>query len=69
MDGKGHAIDNVSVERLLRSMKYEGVCLKAYETVADLFKGLTRYFEYYSHRRPHQSLGGKTPHSVYKQAV
>jgi putative transposase len=69
MDGKGRAIDNVYIERLWRSLKYEDIYLKAYETVADLFKGLTRYFEYYSRRRPHQSLGGKTPHSVYKQAV
>jgi putative transposase len=69
MDGKGRAIDNVYIERLWRSLKYEDIYLKAYETVADLFKGLTRYIEYYSRRRPHQSLGGKTPHSVYKQAV
>jgi putative transposase len=69
MDGKGRAIDNVFVERLWRSLKYEDIYLKAYETIADLYQGLTRYFEYYSTQRPHQSLDGKTPISVYEQAA
>lgn len=69
MDGKGRAIDNVFIERLWRSLKYEDIYLKAYETTADLFTGLTRYFEFYSNQRPHQSLDGKTPKSVYEQAA
>ena len=69
MDGKGRAIDNVFIERLWRSLKYEDIYLKAYETTADLYTGLERYFEYYSTIRPHQSLDGKTPKSVYEQAA
>jgi putative transposase len=69
MDGKGRAIDNVFIERFWRSLKYEDIYLKAYETVADLHQGLTRYIEYYSTQRPHQSLGGQTPASVYLQAA
>jgi putative transposase len=69
MDGKGRAIDNVLIERLWRSLKYEDIYLKAYETSADLYHGLTRYFEYYSTQRPHQSLNGKTPKSVYETAA
>jgi len=69
MDGKGRAIDNVYIERLWRSLKYENIYLKAYETVADLYQGLASYFENYSTRRPHQSLDGKTPKSVYEQAA
>jgi len=69
MDGKGRALDNVFVERLWRSLKYEEIYLKEYATVADLFSGLTEYFLYYSNERPHQSLGGRTPSSVYQQAA
>ena len=69
MDGKGRAIDNVFIERLWRSLKYEDIYLKAYETAADLYAGLTSYFEYYSTQRPHQSLDGNTPKSVYEQAA
>jgi putative transposase len=69
MDGRGRAIDNVFIERFWRSLKYEDIYLKAYETTADLFKGLERYMEFYSTQRPHQSLGGKTPKSVYEQAA
>ncbi len=69
MDGKGRAIDNVYIERLWRSLKYEDIYLKRYETAADLYTGLTSYFEYYSTQRPHQSLDGKTPISVYEQAA
>jgi putative transposase len=69
MDGKGRAIDNVFIERLWRSLKYEDVYLKQYETVADLMKGLSEYFHFYSHERPHSSLSGKTPWSVYTTAA
>lgn len=69
MDGVGRAIDNVFIERLWRSLKYEDIYLKAYETVADLIKGLTKYFIFYSTERPHQSLGGRTPQSVYEQTA
>jgi putative transposase len=69
MDGKGRAIDNVFIERFWRSLKYEDIYLKDYETTADLFEGLTRCMEFYSTQRPHQSLGGKTPQSVYEQAA
>jgi putative transposase len=66
MDGRGRALDNVFIERLWRTVKYEEVYLKEYTTVADLIKGLTRYFNYYSNERPHQSLSGRTPASVYQ---
>ena len=69
MDGKGRAIDNVFIERLLRSLKYEDIYLKAYETAADLYTGPTVYFEYYSTQHPHQSLDGNTPKSFYQLAA
>jgi len=69
MDGKGRAIDNVFIERFWRSLKYEDIYLKAYETSTDLYQGLARYIDFYSTQRPHQSLGGKTPKSIYEQAA
>jgi len=69
MDGVGRAIDNVLIERLWRSLKYEDIYLKGYESVADLLTGLKEYFEFYSTERPHQSLNGRTPLSIYQQAV
>jgi len=68
MDGRGRALDNVFVERLWRSVKYEDVYLKAYGTVAELESGLTSYFDFYCHRRPHQALGYRTPGEVYQAA-
>jgi putative transposase len=65
MDGRGRALDNVFVERLWRSVKYEDVYLKEYPTWASLTEGLTSYFTFYCHERPHQSLGNKTPAAVY----
>lgn len=65
MDGKGRAIDNIFVERLWRSLKYEEVYLKDYETVQEAKTGIKRYFEYYNNERPHQSLGYKTPAEIY----
>lgn len=69
MDGKGRAIDNVFIERFWRSLKYEEIYLKEYETVADLISGLRCYMDFYSNERPHQSLEGQTPASVYQQAA
>jgi len=65
MDGKGAWRDNVFVERLWRSVKYEEVYLHAYDTVPDSRLGLGRYFDLYNRRRPHSSLGRKTPDQVY----
>ncbi|TWT34790.1 IS3 family transposase [Blastopirellula retiformator] len=65
MDGRGRALDNVFIERLWRSVKYEDIYLKHYESGADCQKGLTRYFKFYSHERPHQSLGNRTPWAVH----
>ena len=66
MDGRGRALDNVFVERLWRSVKYEDVYLKGYEEMAQLKRGLKAYFEFYNNRRRHSSLDGKTPAEVYK---
>ena len=65
MDGKGAWRDNVFIERLWRSVKYEEVYLHAYETVSDSRNGIGRYFDLYNQRRPHCALGRKTPDSVY----
>lgn len=66
MDGKGRAIDNVMIERLWRTVKYEEVYLKEYATGTDCRKGLAAYFDYYGHERRHQSLGRRTPWAVYR---
>ena len=65
MDGRGRALDNVFVERLWRSVKYEDVYLKEYPTWESLTAGLRSYFKFYCHERPHQSLGNRTPAAVY----
>jgi putative transposase len=65
MDGRGRCLDNVFVERLWRSVKYEDVYLHGYEAVPDLERGLGRYFGFYNQERPHQSLGYRTPAKVY----
>lgn len=65
MDGKGRALDNIFVERLWRSVKYECVYLQEWQTVRQARRGLAEYFDFYNHKRPHQSLGGLTPHSVH----
>jgi putative transposase len=65
MDGKGRWIDNVFVERLWRSLKYEEVYLKAYETVALAHRGIGGYLDFYNQERPHQSLDRLTPDEVY----
>jgi putative transposase len=68
MDGRGRALDNVFVERLWRSLKYEEVYLKDYRSVAELVSGLTSWFRFYNHERPHQSLKYRTPAEVYQGA-
>jgi putative transposase len=65
MDGKGRWLDNVFVERLWRSVKYEDVYLKAYGSIAEARQGLREYFEFYNNRRRHQSLDRRTPDDVY----
>lgn len=65
MDGRGRALDNVFVERLWRSVKYEEVYLHEHATVELLAAGLEGYFWHYCHERPHQSLGYRTPAEVY----
>lgn len=65
MDGKGRCMDNVFIERLWRSVKYEDIYLKAYESISEVRQGLKEYFEFYNTRRRHQSLDRKTPDEVY----
>ena len=65
MDGRGRAFDNIFVERLWRSVKYEEVYLKDYDTVADAEKGLGWYFPFYNDERKHQSLDYRTPEQVH----
>jgi putative transposase len=67
MDGRGRCLDNVFVERLWRSVKYEDVYVRGYEAVPELAGGLGRYFPFYNGERPHQSLGYRTPAEVYRQ--
>ena len=66
MDGRGRALDNVFVERLWRSVKYEDIYIRGYETVPGLHRGLARYFAFYNEERPHQSLDYRTPGAVYR---
>ena len=65
MDGKGAWRDNVFIERLWRSVKYEEVYLHAYDTVSDSRNGIGKYFDLYNQRRPHSGLGRRTPDDVY----
>jgi putative transposase len=67
MDGRGRALDNVFIERLWKSVKYEEVYLKDYEHTADLMTGLGDWFDLYTHHRPHLGLAGQTPAEVYFQ--
>ena len=61
MDGKGRYLDNIFVERLWRSIKYEEVYLKAYQSVAEARAGINDYLEFYNQQRPHQALGYRHP--------
>jgi hypothetical protein len=65
MDGKGAWRDNVFVERLWRSVKYEEVYLRAYDTVSEARASIGRYLDFYNSRRPHSSLDGVTPDQAY----
>lgn len=65
MDGKGRAMDNIMIERLWRSVKYEEVYLKEYQSVGELLKALREYFDFYNYERPHQTLDARTPAEVY----
>ena len=69
MDGRGRAFDNIMIERLWRSVKYEEVYLKEYVSVRDCRNELRRYFEFYNHQRGHQGLGRRTPWDVYQTGV
>ena len=65
MDGRGRWMDNIFIERLWKTVKYEDIYLKAYNSLADVRKGLKDYFERYNSRRRHQGLGDRTPDEVY----
>jgi putative transposase len=67
MDGRGRVYDNIFVERLWRTVKYEEVYLNHYPMVSEVRNGLTRYFLFYNRERLHTSLGNRTPHEVYFQ--
>ncbi len=66
MDGKGRCMDNVFVERLWRSLKYEDLYLRAYATGSEARLGIGRWIAGYNTTRPHQALGYRTPDEVYK---
>ena len=69
MDGKGRALDNIYIERLWRSVKYEDVYLHVYENGLSLWKGMDTYFRFYNHVRIHQSLDYQTPNQIYGLAA
>lgn len=69
MDGKGRALDNIVTERLWRTIKYEEVYLKDYESPREARKYISNYIHFYNNERPHQSLGYKPPASVYGLGV
>ena len=65
MDGKGRCMDNIFIERLWRSLKYEEVYLNAYDTVADAKAGIGSWISFYNVSRPHQALGYRTPTEIF----
>lgn len=65
MDGKGRCLDNILIERLWRTLKYENIYQNSYETVKELMEGLRTYFHWYNRKRIHQSLNYNTPASFY----
>jgi len=69
MDGKGAWTDNIFIERFWRSLKYEEVYFRAYDTVADAKRFIIRYINKYKPIRPHASLGGKTPGNIHAIAL
>jgi len=66
MDGKGRALDNVYIERLWRSLKYEDIYLKSYEDLRELKEGVKKYFDFYNQERFHQALDYQTPEEMYE---
>lgn len=69
MDGRGRAFDNIFVERLWRTVKYEDVYLKGYRTMGELLIGLTQYFNFYNGERPHHALKQQTPDAAYRSGI
>jgi len=69
MDGKGRCMDNIFVERLWRSLKYEEVYLNAYATVAEAKAGIGAWLSFYNNERQHQSLGYRTPQQIYEESL
>jgi len=69
MDGKGRFLDNIFVERLWRSLKYECVYLHAWETGSQARAAINKWMQFYNHKRPHSALGGKPPAVVYWQKM
>ncbi len=65
MDGRGRVFDNIFIERLWRSLKYEDIYLHDYATGLELVRGLNTYFDFYNHERPHQAHGYKTPYAIF----
>ena len=66
MDGRGRCLDNIFIERLWRSLKYEEVYLRDYRQVPEARAGISRYFQFYNHERPHQSLAYRRPADLYR---
>jgi putative transposase len=66
MDGRGRCLDNIFIERLWRSLKYEEVYLRDYQLVPEAHRGIGNWFRFYNHQRPHQSLGYQTPALIYR---
>lgn len=69
MDGRGRALDDIFVKKLVRSVKHDDVYLKGYVNLHGLHLGLAEYFEFYNTERPHQSLGSLTSIPVYQTAI
>ena len=69
MDGKGRCMDNIFVERLWRSLKYEEVYLHAYATVAEAKAGIGAWLDFYNTERQHQSLSYRTPQQIYQESL
>ena len=69
MDGKGRYLDNIFIERLWRTLKYECVYLHAWETGSQARAGIRTWIEIYNHRRPHKALGGQSPAVIYSLQI
>ena len=69
MDGKGRWMDNVFIERLWRSLKYEDIYIKGYADGAEVRAGVAEWMAFYNHQRPHQALGNRAPMEVWREAM